>query len=476
MRPLKVAFVEPPPATDRAPERFAGCTYELYHFPDLVNLSAFSAAAEAGFDARYLDATLEGMDRAAFARWLASDDADVYVIHGVILSKPTDLAAIRAIRTARPDARVVLHGPEPTRAPADYLGDPRVVVLRGEVERSLVALLARDERVGATFREGDRVVETPAGPDIPFDDLPIPARDHPSFRRYLYRFHNPKFRAAPFMTMVASRGCSFRCVYCVPTANSFAREMEAYRLNRAKPRVKTASPARVAAEFADLARLGFRSVMFLDDQFLWAKPRTLEICDRIGRFGIAWGCLSRADFLTDAEVVATLARAGCVSIDIGVESLVQEILDDVRKDLSVADVRRAVALLARYGIRAKLNIMVGASPLETEQTLRHTLREVCRMPVTEAMFSVATPFKGTPYHDRARREGWLADDTEAIDPLGKAVIRLPRLSPARIESFAREAYRAFYLRPRVALARLATARSAGDLWRDAKLAAKILAP
>ena len=37
---MRVAFLEPPPVTERNPERFAGCTFEVYHFPDLGNLVA----------------------------------------------------------------------------------------------------------------------------------------------------------------------------------------------------------------------------------------------------------------------------------------------------------------------------------------------------------------------------------------------------------------------------------------------------
>ncbi len=472
---LKISFIEPPPVTERAPERFAGCTYELYHFPDLVNLNALTVLAREGADVRYLDSALDRVSRAGFERWLGSDDSDVYVIHGVILAKPTDLAAARLILERRPQARILFHGPEPTRVPADYLVNPRVTVIRGEVEPVIAGCLLRGDPAGTSRLENGAVVHAPLGPDVPFDDLPIPERDHPAFRKYLYRFANPKFRAHPFMTMIASRGCSFRCTYCVPTSSSFSREMEAYRLGLAKPKVKAASARRVVEEFRDLARLGFKSVMLLDDQFLWAKGRTLEICDGIAPLGIEWGCLSRADFLTDREVVAALARAGCRSIDIGVESLNQEVLDSVDKDLKVTDVHQAVELLARHGIRAKLNIMIGVSPVETEESLRGTIDAVCRMPVTEVMFSVATPFKGTPYYDTFRKDGYLVDDTESIDPMGKAVTRLPHLAPEKIEEIARDAYRAFYLRPRIALARLRSARSAGDLWQDAKVAAKLLA-
>ncbi len=54
----KIVFVEPPSIEKRVPERFAGCAYELYHFPDLANLYPFSIIAQAGYDIDYIDAYL----------------------------------------------------------------------------------------------------------------------------------------------------------------------------------------------------------------------------------------------------------------------------------------------------------------------------------------------------------------------------------------------------------------------------------
>lgn len=79
----KVTFLEPPAVTARNPERFAGCTYELYHFPDLGNLYAFTMLHERGVEVDYLDASLLGDDQDAFTRRLEASPADVYVIHAV---------------------------------------------------------------------------------------------------------------------------------------------------------------------------------------------------------------------------------------------------------------------------------------------------------------------------------------------------------------------------------------------------------
>ncbi|RMG16221.1 MAG: radical SAM protein, partial [Planctomycetota bacterium] len=309
---------------------------------------------------------------------------------------------------------------------------------------------------------------------LPFDELPIPARDHPSLARYRDRYINPKYKGRPHALVLTSRGCSFRCTFCVPNAISFQREMEHMERTGLKPPVRKASPARVHAEFRWLKEHGYRSVHVADDQFLWAKKRTLEICRLLEPLGLEWGMLSRADFLTDEEVVRALARAGCASVDIGVESLRQEVLDRIHKDLDVEDVHAALRLLRRHGIEPKLNIMFGTTPEETPEDILWTVRQLKRMDVHHVMFSIATPFKGTPFYERMKEQGYLIDESDALNPMGKAMISYPRLSAAQLEALEREAYRSFYLRPKIVAARLRRVRRVKDLVDDLRIARQVL--
>ena len=478
---MRVCFLEPPPVTERNPERFAGCTYEVFHFPDLGNLYPFTLLHREGVEVDYLDAALLGDDAAAFEARLRRRPADMYVLHAVVLAKPTDRHWIARLRALQPEAWILLHGPEATRVPEEYVGrDPRVVVFRGEVERTLVDFAAgRGEgRWGQARWDQDQGALSVSAPDprglVPFDELPIPARDHPALLPYRDRYFNPKYKGRPHTLMLTSRGCSFRCAFCVPNAISFQRELEHVQRTGRKPPVAKASPARVEAEFRWLAERGYRSVHVADDQFLWAKRRTLEICERVAPYGLEWGMLSRADFLTDEAVVRALARAGCTSVDIGVESLSQRVLDAIHKDLDVADVYAAVRLLRRHGISPKLNIMFGTTPGETPADILATLRELKRMDVTNVMFSIATPFKGTPFFERCLEAGYLIDTSDAINPLGKAVVSYPGLSARQLEELERLAYRSFYLRPKVIWERLRRLRSPRDLWEDLKVARHVL--
>jgi radical SAM superfamily enzyme YgiQ (UPF0313 family) len=478
---MRVCFLEPPAVTERTPERFAGCTYEVYHFPDLGNLYPFTILHQKGVEVDYLDAGLLGDDEEAFAARLRANPPTHVVLHAVVLAKPTDLHWIQRIRREHPDAWILLHGPEATRVPGEYVGaDEKVVVFRGEVERTLVEFITGDlaEPVGLARYEPECGELVTYGPDprgyIPFDELPIPARDHPALAAYQHRYFNPKYQGRPHALMLASRGCSFRCSFCVPNAISFQREMEHMQRTGRKPPVKKASAARIEAEFRWLKDHGYRSVHVADDQFLWDKKRTFEICRRLEPIGMEWGMLSRADFLTDEAVVEALARAGCVSIDVGVESLRQEVLDRIQKDLDVDDVYTAVRLLRKHGISPKLNIMLGTTPGETAEDVYWTVRELKRMDVSNVMFSIATPFKGTPFWEHCKEQGYLIDESDRVNPMGKAMISYPELNAAKLEELERWAYRSFYLRPKIVIERLKRIKRPKDLLDDIKVAKQVL--
>jgi anaerobic magnesium-protoporphyrin IX monomethyl ester cyclase len=471
---MKITFLEPPSIEDKVPERLAGCTYELYHFPDLANLYPLTMLHQAGYDVCYVDSGLEKLGEEGFMKRVEGDRSSIYVIHSVILSKRTDLHFMRKILGGKGNIRFILHGPEPTRVPEQYLIDPRVLVCRGEIENKIMECIRGEKPAGVSFsRDGEVVHVEPSLELVDLDALPIPHRFHPSIRKYALSYFNPKFRGRPYTAMMASRGCSFRCLFCVPNSISFARELEHIRYFGRKPPPSIASADRVSAEFEAIAEGGYRSVMVLDDQFLWGKRRTLEICRMIEGFSLEWGCLSRADFLTDEEVIRALAKSGCVSIDIGVESFRQKVLDYIRKDLEAGTARKAVALLKRHGIDPKLNLMFGTCPEETEEDIAYTVKEAKKLGIDNVMFSVATPFKGTEFYHFCKSRGYLTDDSDYINPLGKSVISYPGLKGRDLERLQRKAYRTFYLRPGFMLKRLRRCASWRRLKEDLRVALEL---
>lgn len=185
------------------------------------------------------------------------------------------------------------------------------------------------------------------------------------------------------------------------------------------------------------------------------------------------GFLSRADFLTDEDVVKALRESGCVSIDIGAESLNQKVLDYIKKDMDVDTAYMAVTLLNKYKIRPKLNIIFGACPDETSSDIEMTIKTLKKMKVDNVMFSIATPFKGTEFYDLCKKKGYLVSESDDIDPLKNSIVSYPLLKNEELERLERFAYRSFYLRPGAILRRIKSYRGIQDFINDFKILVKL---
>lgn len=473
---MKITFIEPPSLHPKKnPERLFGCSYELYHFLDLANLYLLTLLDQKGFSVDYLDAILDKLNWKNFLQRLKTDDSKIYIIHSVILSKKTDLFTMKKLRKYNPHSLILVHGPEPTRVPQEYLIDENVIIFRGEPEENLIRFLQKNQPRAISYFKKGQMVEIPStGKLLDLDTLPPINRLHPAIRDYVFAYTNPKLIKRPQTIMMTSRGCAFRCRFCVPNSISFAREIEYLKDSPSKPKPALLSAERVIAEFQLIKKQGFKAVMVVDDQFLWDKKRTLKICAGIKKLKLEWACLSRADFLTDKDVVKAIAESGCHLVDIGVESLDQKVLNYIRKDLKISDIEKALHNLNTYGLEAKFNIMFGTCPFETPQMTKATVRKLQKMKIKNAMFSIATPFPGTAYYQTCKKKGYLKIDTENLDPAHNALISYPSFSKKELEDLQKWAYRSFYLRPSFLKNRLKTYKNPMNFIRDLKIISKLL--
>jgi radical SAM superfamily enzyme YgiQ (UPF0313 family) len=246
---------------------------------------------------------------------------------------------------------------------------------------------------------------------------------------------------------------------------SFSRELEYRSFYQRKPPVRLRSAENVIEEFRLLSRQGYRAVSIIDDNFTWGEERVIKICEGIESLGIVWGCLSRADLIT-ARIAKAMAAAHCRYVDIGVESFNQKILDYVHKGLKVEDIFRAVATLREFNIDAKLNVLIGASPLETRQTILKNIEITKRLKPGTVMFSIVSPFPGTEYYKVCKENKWFKEgDYLPTNIQKKAVINYPHLPAEELEELARLANYKIYLDPRVVWEGLKKIRSPRALWR-----------
>jgi anaerobic magnesium-protoporphyrin IX monomethyl ester cyclase len=464
---MRVTFLIPPVLDGTQDvDRCFGCNYSMYFLPLLGALYPATVLKQQGHSVAMHDFAARRVSKQGFLEFVHSDPSDVYCIYTVFLSQATDRLARDLLRAARPAARFVFFGPQPTWQPEAFLDRDDTYVVRGEPEFTFPLLIDALQRGAALATIDGLSYRGPAGPvhNAPasyvagLDTLPIPDRTLVDHKPYC----NPKLHSKPHTAMLASRGCYAQCWYCVPNSLSYARELEHKKGHGAKPPARIHSAERVIEEFRQIAALGFRSVSVIDDQFLWDEARTVKICNGIQDLKLEWSCLARCDRVSD-KAAGALAAAGCAYVDLGAESFDQKVLDAIKKDIGAGETERAVRILKKHGIGVELNVLLAATPVETEETIRKTLREVRRLDVDYVLFSIANPFPGTEFYDAAKTSGWLAyGDYIPVDPAKKSIISYPHLSKERLEQILAHAYRSHYLHPRTLWRELRKVKSPSD--------------
>lgn len=477
---MKVTFLIPPVLDGTADvDRCFGCNYSIYFLPLLPVLSAATVLKSQVNDIAIIDFPAHKKSKDEFMDYIRRDASDFFVFYTVFLSQNTDRMARDMIRKIRQNGvSFIFCGPQPTASPEVFLDKDDTFIIRGEpdftVKEMLSCVMSKSDIStikGISYVRDGNPVHNPSATFIPdLDLLPIPDRSLLDHAPYF----NPKLRKMPHTALSASRGCYGRCWYCVPGSLAYARELNYKKECGSKPPARIHSAERVIKEFQEIARLGFKSVSVIDDEFLWGQDRTLAICSGIKDLKLEWFCLARSDKINDT-VARAMAEAGCLYVDLGAESFDAEILDAVRKDMLPLDTQNAVKILKKYGIHVELNILFGATPKETVETIKNTLRMVKRLNPDYVLFSIANPFPGTDFYYAAKKEGWMVyGDYVPVDPSRNAIISYPHLSKQKLERLVSYAYFSFYFNPRYMLRQILSVRSFNDLVNKIKTALRFI--
>jgi radical SAM superfamily enzyme YgiQ (UPF0313 family) len=159
------------------------------------------------------------------------------------------------------------------------------------------------------------------------------------------------------------------------------------------------SPQRVAAEVEYLlARYQPDQLWYADDVFTIKHSWLFEYADELKRrnLRVPFECISRADRL-DEQVIDRLAEMGCHRLWIGSESGSQNVLDLMKREVSVEQVQVMTRALKQRGIQTGMFIMLGYEG-EDERDLEATVEHLKRAAPDVFLTTVAYPIKGTPYY------------------------------------------------------------------------------
>jgi anaerobic magnesium-protoporphyrin IX monomethyl ester cyclase len=198
------------------------------------------------------------------------------------------------------------HGSTTPRATIKKLGVD--IVVMGECERSLLRLAnGEHDFAGLCRADATGEIRVQGGPQAA-SFIDQPALQWPEEMIRQHHHHHHRFEATPVgpgAEVESSRGCPYHCTFCAK--DNFRN---AYRKR---------PPAVILDEVDRLRAQGVEYVYFIDEIFLPNADLLQGLVSRKLKFGVQ----TRID-LWKPSMLELLGRAGCVSIEAGIESLTPE--------------------------------------------------------------------------------------------------------------------------------------------------------
>lgn len=329
------------------------------------------ALKTAGFtNVRFVDAMTEDIPDDVLGKIIETNQPDVVMATAITPMIYQSEKTLKIVKEVCPNAKTIMGGIHPTYMYGEVLNEAPWVdyIIRGEGEEISVNLMRaiangtdkRDRRdiLGIAFLEDGEVVATPANPPIKDLDTLTPDWSLLDWKQYIYTPLNVRVAVPNY-----ARGCPFRCRFC--------SQWKFWR------KYRSSSPKKFVDEIEKLVKehdVGF--FILADEEPTINKPKFLELCrELIDRdLGVHWGINTRVtDVLRDENELAFYRQAGLVHVSLGTEAAAQLKLNLFRKETTIEENKRAIALLKQNGIVAEAQFIMGLEN-ETPDTIEETYR------------------------------------------------------------------------------------------------------
>jgi len=370
---------------------------------------------------------------------------DLVVVDSNFSSLRNDINVAKMLKEGT-GAVSVLVGPPTSQFPDKILNDGIDIVARFEYDFTLKDLAEVIENgkienvMGISYKENGKIIHNKnkftSSEDL--DEIPFVSevyKEHLNIRDY---FLNHALH--PMVQIFTGRGCPNQCTFCSWPETLMGRK---YRVR---------SVDNVVDEFEYVANElpGVKEIFIEDDTFTLNKRRIRQFCEELKRrkMVISWGCQSRADL--DYDTMKVMKEAGCRLLDVGYESGNDAILRNIKKGITVNQLREFTKNAKKAKIKILADFVMGFSG-ETKETAEQTIRFIKEVKPDLLQVAVATPIPGTMFYDYVKENGYLLVDDleESLDEKGfqKCIVSYPVFTKDDIENYVDRALKEYYLSP-----------------------------
>lgn len=412
-----------------------------------LGLAYIAAALEqAGHTVAFIDANAEFLSMSGLEKRVRSFCPDIVGLYCATLMINKARKVAQLVKNVDPNIVTVVGGPHLSDYPEMTIEFPEFdigVIGEGEITIcEVVSTIQRKDDLsnikGVIFKNNSDIVKTPSRNYISNLD----AISLPSWHLLpLHKYGDVLTKTNKYATMMTSRGCPFKCIFCSPQC----------RLGR---KFRYRSPENILEEILALKNnFGIEEICFYDDTFTVNKKRIMKLCSQMidGKIKIKWECKTRVD-LVDDELLKKMASAGCYRIRYGIESGDNHILRNLNKGITIEQIEDAVAMTKKYNIEVFGYFMLGC-PGDTIETMGKTLHLSKQLKIDYANFnimSIRPPgselFRWAVENEYIESDYWERfTKGEDLNPAPPLVTHT--LSSSDLKYFQQKAYIGFYLEP-----------------------------
>jgi len=296
---------------------------------------------------------------------------------------------------------IVFGGIHPTMDPHATMQEAAIDYLCiGEGEEAFLEFLQQGNPEGIknfVYREKGRVIVEPLRPYIDITQLPFKDYD-------IFDFQQMIDAKDGWVGLLASRGCPFRCTYCLNH-----KIMELYKEHGHLPRLylrrHTVEEMIYEIEYLLSHYRNIKMFIFDDDIFTFDREWLHEFSRAYRQItDIGFVCNAHARIF-DEDMAYTLKEAGCRIVKFGLESGSDRIRRNVlRRFMTNKDIENAFHVAHRAGLHTSAFVMIGL-PHEEQTDIMATVELLAKVQPGRIRWSLFFPFVGTKAYEIAERSG-----------------------------------------------------------------------
>lgn len=327
---------------------------------------------------------------------LIQGDYDIVCFSCYIWNVDRTLYIAKNLKRAIPGIRIIMGGPEVSFDTIPFLSRHKFIdmIISGEGEAAFAQLtdelLSEEpklERIkGLTYRLNGKIFVNPAASPQDFQKVPFPYTDLPIEKDKIIYYES-------------SRGCPFRCSYCLSSVDG---QMRSLPIARVKEDLKVFLDRRVT------------QVKFIDRTFNWDQNRCLEIMEYLIQQdnGLTNFHFELCGELINNDMIAVLGkvRKDLFQFEIGVQSTNERSLKACNRasDFNLL-AQNVKSLIAADNVHIHLDLIAGL-PYEDYDSFKKSFNDVYALKAHHLQLGFLKLIKGSPIREQREQFGYVYRD------------------------------------------------------------------